>query len=166
MGRRDYAILLLLARLGLRSGEVAFLQLDDIDWPTGNVTVRGKRTRTDELPLPADVGTAIAGYLHRGRPRSTARAVFVRTAPTSEGVSRSAVSSAVRRASERAGLEPFGSHRLRHTTACQMLRAGGSLVEIGQVLRHDSLGATARYARVDVDRLRTIARAWPTESAS
>lgn len=166
VGRRDYAMIMLMLRLGLRATEVAALQLDDIDWRTGNVTVHGKRTRIDQLPLPADVGTAIAGYLHRGRPRSTARAVFVRTAPPSEGVSRSAVSSVVRRASERAGLEPFGSHRLRHTMACQTLRAGASLVEIGQVLRHDSLGATARYARVDVERLRIIARAWPTESAS
>jgi site-specific recombinase XerD len=92
--------------------------------------------------------------------------VFIRTSPPPVGVSRSAVSSVVRRASTRAGLETFGAHRLRHTTACHMLRAGGSLVEIGQVLRHDSLGSTARYARVDVERLRTIARAWPTGSAS
>jgi integrase/recombinase XerD len=166
VGRRDYAMLLLMLRLGLRAREVADLQLDNIDWRTGNVTVHGKRTRIDKLPLPADVGTAIAGYLQHGRPRTAVREVFIRTAPPATGVSRSAVSSAVRRASARAGLEPFGSHRLRHTTACQMLRAGGSLVEIGQVLRHGSLGATARYARVDVERLRTIARAWPTGARS
>ena len=159
VGRRDYAMIMLMLRLGLRAREVASLQLDDI-------MVHGKRTRIDHLPLPADVGAAIAGYLQRGRPRTAVREVFVRTVPPAEGVSRSAVSSAVRRASERAGLEPFGSHRLRHTTACQVLRAGGSLVEIGQVLRHDSLGATARYARVDVERLRTIARAWPTGALS
>jgi site-specific recombinase XerD len=166
VGRRDYAMIMLMLRLGLRAREVADLQLGDIDWRSGNVTVHGKRTRIDELPLPADVGTAIAGYLQHGRPRTAVREVFIRTAPPAAGVSRSAVSSAVRRASARAGLEPFGSHRLRHTTACQMLRAGGSLVEIGQVLRHGSLGSTARYARVDVERLRTIARAWPTGSGS
>jgi site-specific recombinase XerD len=166
VGRRDYAMIVLMLRLGLRAKEVAALQLEDIDWRTGQVTVHGKRARIDQLPLPTDVGTAIAGYLQRGRPRTTARAVFIRTSPPPVGVSRSAVSSVVRRASTRAGLETFGAHRLRHTTACHMLRAGGSLVEIGQVLRHDSLGSTARYARVDVERLRTIARAWPTGSAS
>lgn len=166
VGRRDYAMIVLMLRLGLRAKEVAALQREDIDWRTGQVTVHGKRARIDQLPLPTDVGTAIAGYLQRGRPRTTARAVFIRTSPPPVGVSRSAVSSVVRRASTRAGLETFGAHRLRHTTACHMLRAGGSLVEIGQVLRHDSLGSTARYARVDVERLRTIARAWPTGSAS
>lgn len=166
VGRRDYAMILLMLRLGLRANEVAALQLEDIDWRTGQITVHGKRARSDQLPLPADVGTAIAGYLQRGRPRTTARAVFTRTSPPPVGVSRSAVSSVVRRASTRAGLGSFGSHRLRHTTACHMLRAGGSLVEIGQVLRHESLGSTARYARVDVERLRTIAQAWPTGTPS
>jgi site-specific recombinase XerD len=166
VGRRDYAMIVLMLRLGLRANEVATLQLEDLDWRSGQVTVHGKRARTDQLPLPTDVGTAIAGYLQRGRPSTTARAVFIRTTPPSEGVSRSAVSSAVRRASMRAGLEMFGAHRLRHTTACQLLRTGGSLGEIGQVLRHDSLGTTARYARVDVDRLRRIARAWPTATSS
>lgn len=166
VGRRDYAMIVLMLRLGLRANEVAALQLDDIDWRTGEITVHGKRARTDQLPLPTDVGTAIAGYLQRGRPGTTARAVFIRTSPPLVGVSRSAVSSVVRRAGERTGLGSFGSHRLRHTTACDMLRAGGSLVEIGQVLRHESLGSTARYARVDVERLRTIARAWPTGTRS
>lgn len=165
-GRRDYAMIVLMLRLGLRAKEVATLQLEDLDWRTGQVTVHGKHARTDLLPLPTDVGTAIAGYLQRGRPRTTARAVFIRTMPPSVGVSRSAVSSVVRRASTRAGLETFGSHRLRHTTACQVLRTGGSLVEIGQILRHDSIGTTARYARVDVDQLRRIARAWPTGTRS
>lgn len=166
VGRRDYAMILLMLRLGLRAGEVAQLQLEDIDWRAGQVMVRGKRGRTDALPLPADVGTAIASYLQRGRPVTTSRAVFVGTTLPPVGVSRSAVSSAVRRASTRAGLEMFGAHRLRHTTACNMLSAGSSLVEIGQVLRHQSLGTTARYARVDVDRLRRIARAWPTGTSS
>lgn len=166
VGRRDYAMIVSMLRLGLRAREVAALRLEDIDWRTGQVTVHGKHARTDVLPLPSDVGTAIAGYLQRGRPCTTARAVFIRTMPPPVGVSRSAVSSVVRRASTRAGLETFGSHRLRHTIACQVLRAGGSLVEIGQILRHDSLGTTARYARVDVDRLRRIARAWPTGTRS
>lgn len=165
-GRRDYAMIVLMLRLGLRANEVAALQLEDIDWRIGQVTVHGKRARTDQLPLPTDVGTAIASYLRRGRPATTARAVFIRTSPPAVGVSRSAVSSVVRRASERAGLGSFGSHRLRHATACDMLGAGGSLVEIGQVLRHESLGSTARYARVDVERLRTIARAWPIGTLS
>lgn len=166
VGRRDYAMIVLMLRLGLRANEVAALQLEDIDWHAGQITVRGKRARSDQLPLPADVGTAIAGYLQRGRPGTSERAVFIRTSPPLVGVTRSAVSSVVRRTSARAGLEAFGAHRLRHTTACHLLRAGGSLVEIGQVLRHESLGTTARYARVDVERLRTIAHAWPTGSAS
>ncbi len=146
VGRRDYAMIVLMLRLGLRANEVAALQLEDFDWRCGQVTVHGKRGRIDQLLLPADVGEAVAGYLRRGRPGTTARAVFIRTSPPAVGVSRSAVSSVVRRASERAGLGSFGSHRLRHTTACEMLGAGGSLVEIGQVLRHESLGSTARYA--------------------
>jgi site-specific recombinase XerD len=166
VGRRDYAMIVLMLRLGLRANEVAALQLEHIDWRTGQITVHGKRARSDQLPLPADVGTAIAGYLQRGRPHTSARAVFIRTSPPLVGVTRSAVSSVVRRTSARAGLEAFGAHRLRHTTACDLLRAGGSLVEIGQVLRHESLGTTARYARVDVERLRTIAQPWPTGSVS
>jgi site-specific recombinase XerD len=166
LGRRDYAMILLMLRLGLRAGEVAELQLEDIDWRVGQLTVRGKRARTDQLPLPADVGAAIAGYLQRGRPVTTSRAVFIGTTPPPVGMSRSGVSRVVRRASANAGLDAFGPHRLRHTTACTMLRSGSSLVEIGQVLRHESLGTTARYARVDVDRLRRIARAWPTGTSS
>ena len=161
VGRRDYAMIMLMLRLGLRASEVADLQLDDIDWGTGSVTVHGKRTRIDDLPLPAEVGAAIAGYLQHGRPRTAVREVFVRTAPPAEGVSRSAVSSAVRRASERADLDPFGSHRRRHTTACQMLRAGGSLVEIGQVLRHQDFRTTALYAKVDRQALSRLALPWP-----
>ena len=166
VGRRDYAVIVLMLRLGLRAHEVAALRLEDIDWRAGQVTVHGKRARVDQLPLPADVGKVIAGYLQRGRPRTTAREVFVRTVPPQAGLSRSAVSTIVRRACTRAGLAPFGARRLRHTAACQMLRAGGSLAEIGQVLRHRSAGATAAYARVDVERLRTLARPWPTGAAS
>jgi site-specific recombinase XerD len=165
-GRRGYAVIVLMLRLGLRAGEVAVLRLEDVDWRAGQVIVHGKRARVDQLPVPADVGKAIAGYLQRGRPRTAARQVFVRTVPPPAGLGRSAVSTIVRRACARAGLAPFGARRLRHTTACDMLRAGGSLAGIGQVLRHDSAGATAVCARVGVGRLRTIARAWPAGAAS
>jgi integrase/recombinase XerD len=165
-GRRDYAVIVLMLRLGLRAGEVAALRLEDIDWRVGLITVHGKRGRVDQLPLPADVGKAIAGYLRRGRSHATARQVFVAAIPRNAGLGRGGVSSIVRRACVRAGLAPFGAHRLRHTAAGDMLRAGGSLAEIGQVLRHDSSGATAVYARVDVERLRTIARPWPVGATS
>ena len=166
IGRRDYAVIVLMLRLGLRASEVAALQLDDIDWRAGTVTVHGKNARVDQLPLPADVGEAIAGYLQRGRPRTPTREVFVEATPPHASLGCGAVSSVVRRASVRVGLAPFGAHRLRHTAACQMLRAGGSLAEIGQVLRHDSAQTTAEYACVDVERLRTIARPWPAGTAS
>jgi integrase/recombinase XerD len=166
VGRRDYAVIALMLRLGLRAGEVAALRLDDLDWRAGQVTVHGKGARVDRLPLPVDVGEAIAGYLRRGRPRTAVREVFVGTIPPNLGLGRGGVSSIVRRACTRAGLTPFGAHRLRHTAASEMLRAGGSLAEIGQVLRHRSLASTAAYARVDVERLRTIVRPWPAGAAS
>jgi integrase/recombinase XerD len=160
-------VIVLMLRLGLRAGEVAALRLEDIDWRAGLVTVHGKRGRVDQLPLPVDVGEAIAGYLHRGRPHTaTVREVFVWVIGPRVGLSSRGVSTIVRRGCVRAGLAPFGAHRLRHTAACDMLRAGGSLAEIGQVLRHRSAGSTAAYARVGVDRLRTLARSWPTGAAS
>lgn len=165
-GRRDYAVIVLMLRLGLRAGEVAALTLDDINWRAGLITVHGKRGCVDQLPLPADVGEALAGYLRRGRPRTAAREVFVRLIPPPAGMTRSAVSTIVSRACARAGLAPFGAHRLRHTAACDMLRAGTPLAEIGQVLRHRSVASTAAYARVDVERLRLAARPWPAGTAS
>src|SRR5262249_57369059 len=113
-----------------------------IDWRGGKVTVNGKRARVAQLPVPADAGTAIAGYLQRGRPRTAARQVFVRTVPPPAGLSRSAVSTIVRRACARAGLAPFGAHRLRHTTACTMLRPGGARAATGPVRRRDAAGDT------------------------
>ena len=166
-GRRDYAVIVLMLRLGLRASEVATLRLDDLDWRAGQVTVHGKGGRVDQLPLPVDVGEAIAGYLRRGRPRTaTVREVFLRVRPPQVGLTRSGVTNIVLDAALRAGLGSVRAHRLRHTAAGDMLRAGAPLTEIGQVLRHRSLGATAAYARVDVERLRVIARPWPIGAAS
>jgi integrase/recombinase XerD len=161
IGRRDYAVIVVLLRLGLRAGEVASLRLDDIDWRAGQIVVRGKGRREERLPLPADVGEAIADYLQAGRPSSTRREVFLRATAPVTGLGRETVSTIVRRACVRAGTTPVGAHRLRHTLACQMLSAGVGLAEIGQVLRHRSLVTTAAYARVDLDQLRSLARPWP-----
>lgn len=164
LGRRDYAVVLTLLRLGVRAGEVAALRLDDFDWRAGEVVIRGKGRREDRLPLPADVGEALAAYLRRGRPATTQRAVFVTATAPVHGLTRGAVSLIVRRACVRAGITPVGAHRLRHTTACAMVRAEVPLAEIGQVLRHRSPVSTAGYARVDLVRLRTLARPWPVRA--
>jgi len=161
LGRRDYAIIILLLRLGSRRGEVAGVRLDDIDWRAGELVIRGKGSRRDVLPLPADVGEAIAAYLRRGRPRSDRREVFLRSKAPYEPIASGTVASTVRRACRRAGIAEFGSHRLRHTAACEMVRANVPLYRIGQVLRHRSLQSTAIYARVDVERLRLLAAPWP-----
>ena len=164
MGRRDYAILLLLARLGLRSGEVAFLELDDIDWNAGQVSVRGKGGQRTALPLPADVGEAIAAYLRHGRPRSTSRRVFLRAKRPIRGfLGPSAVGSIVRHALQRAGIEAptTGAHQFRHGLATQMLRQGASLTEIGEVLGHRNPQTTTIYTKVDLEALRTLALPWP-----
>jgi site-specific recombinase XerD len=160
-GRRDYAILLLLARLGLRAGEVAGLRLDDVDWRRGEVLIRGKGGRQDVLPLPADVGEALVSYLRR-RPRCQCRALFLRVTAPRQELNRSTIGWVVRAACDRAGLPRAGAHRLRHTAATQMLRAGASLPEIGQVLRHREQKTTAIYAKVDRRALRALARPWPS----
>ncbi len=161
-GRRDFAILLLLARLGLRAGEVAALELGDINWRQGEITIRGKGSRRDSLPLPADVGEAVAGWLAEGRPRDTAGpAVFVRLRPPHGRLASTSVSYVVRRACARAGIAAAGAHRLRHAAAAGMLAAGGTLAEIGQVLRHARPGTTAIYAKADVLALSPLARPWP-----
>src|SRR6478609_8449899 len=161
VGRRDYAILLLLSRLGLRAGEVAAMRLDDIDWRRGELLVHGKGHRQDMLPLPVDVGEAMVSYLRR-RPRCESRALFLRvTAPRTE-MNRCTVAWAVRAACDRAGLPRVGAHRLRHTAATEMLRAGASSAEIGQVLRHREQKTTAIYAKIDRAALRALARPWPT----
>lgn len=160
-GRRDHAILLLLARLGLRAGEIVALTLEDFDWRAGEVVIHGKGRRHDRLPLPAEVGEAVVGYLRRGRPQVESRAVFVRTAAPLVGLSRASVTYVVYAACDRAGVPRAGAHRLRHTLASDLLRSGSSLTEIGQVLRHRSISTTAIYAKVDHDALATLARPWP-----
>lgn len=160
-GRRDYAIILTLLRLGLRSCEVAALRLADLDWRAGQMLVHGKGRRVERLPIPADVGAAVTAYLRRGRPETMRREVFLTTLAPRTGLASVSVSFIVRRACVRAGLAPFGAHRLRHALACEMVRARVPLGEIGQVLRHDAAGSTALYARVDVEQLRTVTQPWP-----
>jgi integrase/recombinase XerD len=161
-GRRDLAILSVLVRLGLRAGEVAALELADIDWWAGEMIVSGKSHRQDRLPLPVDVGQAVADWLRRDRPPGLAcAAVFVRLRAPHRGLGATGVSAVVRRACRRAGIPVVGAHRLRHATATQMLAGGASLAEIGQVLRHRRTATTAIYAKVDVAALSVLARAWP-----
>src|SRR6202045_444922 len=164
IGRRDYAIVLLLARLGLRSGEVAFLELEDIDWDAGQVSVRGKRDQRTALPLPAEVGAAIAAYLRDGRPRSTSRRVFLRSkAPIRGFLSSCGIGSIIRHALHRTGMQTptKGAHQFRHALATQMLRHGASLTEIGEVLRHRNPQTTTIYAKVHLQALRMLALPWP-----
>jgi integrase len=165
IGRRDYAIILMLARLGLRAGEVARLQLDDIDWRTGDLLVHGKGGRDERLPLPDDVGAALAGYLRRGRPQADTRAVFLRAIAPVVGLTPGGMTWVVYAACERSGVPRVGAHRLRHRAATEMLRAGGSLAEVGQVLRHAAVGTTAIYAKVDFVALRPLALPWPGGAA-
>lgn len=161
LGRRDYAILLLLGRLGLRAAEVSGLRLDDIDWRSGEIVVRGKGRTVERLPLPSDVGAAIAAYLRRGRPRRPEREVFLRACAPLRGLTPDGVSEVARAASERAGLGSFGSHRLRHTAGTQLLQAGASLPEVAEVLRHHTIATTAIYAKVDHLALRDLATPRP-----
>ena len=164
VGRRDHAVLLLLARLGLRGGEVATLTLEDIDWEKGLVTVSGKGQRQETLPLPEEVGRAVTDYLRDGRPPCGTRRVFVRAVAPHRGFSSTmAVCDIVRRALARAGIDaPLkGAHLLRRSLACGMLKNGASLEEIGQILRHRHPETTQIYAKVDIEALRTLAPAWP-----
>ncbi|HET6920583.1 MAG TPA: site-specific integrase [Jiangellaceae bacterium] len=160
LGRRDHAIVVMLVRLGLRAGEVAALSLDDVDWIHGEMVVRGKGDHTERLPLPVDVGEALVAYLCDGRPKTTCRALFLR-AQAPVGLSAAGVGSVARRACRAAGLLGGGAHRLRHSAATAMLRAGASLDEVGQVLRQRDLQTTSAYARVDFVALRPLALPWP-----
>lgn len=163
-GRRNWAILLLLARLGLRAGEVVGLTLDDIDWAAGELCLHGAGIPEDRLPIPQEVGAALADYLCHGRPTCASRRVFFRVrAPYRGFMSSAAISTLVRRALDHAGLNPAhkGAHLLRHTVATQMLRQGASLAEIGELLRHRCPQTTMIYAKVDLDLLRPLALPWP-----
>jgi site-specific recombinase XerD len=165
-GRRDYAVLVMLARLGLRAGEVAALSLEDVDWRAGELVIVGKGRRAERLPLPADVGEAIVAYLQEGRPVTALdRSLIVRVRAPHNGLTTGGITQIVFAAAGRAGLGPMHSHRLRHTAATQMLRAGASLEEVGQVLRHRQVLTTAIYAKVDRDALRALARPWPEPEA-
>jgi integrase/recombinase XerD len=165
-GRRDFAMMTMMVRLGLRAGEVAVLGLGAIDWRRGEITVVGKGPRSERLPLPADVGEAVADYLHHARPEGAIdRCVFVRVKAPHRGLSAGGVTQAVIAAGARAGLGPITAHRLRHTAATGMLRAGAPLAQVGQVLRHRRALTTATYAKVDRDTLRTLARLWPGGAA-
>jgi integrase/recombinase XerD len=168
-GRRNYAMLMILARLGLRAPEAIAIQLDDIDWRTGTILIRGKGKRYDRMPLPEDVGNAIVDYIRKGR-RGTSRTLFVSNrVPHRPFADSQILNSALREAFERTGLRPpqkyVGSHLLRHSLATDLLRRGASLDEIGDVLRHRSRMTTTIYARHDVDGLRSIALDWPATKA-
>lgn len=147
-------------RLGLRVSEVAALELGDVDWRHGEILVRGKGCRQERLPLPADVGGAVAGWLHRGRPQSSCPRVFTTLLAPDGALTGKAVSAIVGRAAGRCGVQA-SAHRLRHTAASDLLRAGASLPEVGQVLRQTSILNTARYAKIDHARLAAVALPWP-----
>ncbi|CAN5376824.1 site-specific integrase [soil metagenome] len=161
VGQRDYAMLMLLAQLGLRGAELAALDLDDIDWHAGEVIIHGKAARIDRLPLPVAAGEALAEYLTESRPRCESTAVFVMVRAPHAAISPHAVRQVMYRACERAGLPRLGAHRLRHALASDLLRAGGSLAEVGQVLRHRTALATSIYAKVDERSLSALVRPFP-----
>jgi integrase len=165
IGRRDYAVLLLFSRLGLRSADTARLTLDDFDWRAGEITIHGKGGRTDTFPLPWDVGEAVAGYL-RDRRHSAGRAVFLTVMPPFRGLASHGLGAVVHRACRRAGVPECGPHTLRHSLASGLLAAGASLPEIGEILRHSDPRTTAIYAKADRAALAVLVRPWPAEAAS
>jgi site-specific recombinase XerD len=162
IGRRDAAILTLLARLGLRAGEVAHLALDDIDWRAGELRIAGKGGRVERLPLPADAGEPIAAYLAGGRnPASRSRAVFLKAVAPFGPISADVVATVMYFACDRAGIPRFGPHRLRHMVATETLRAGAPLAEVAQLLRHSAVSTSAIYAIPDPASAAALARPWP-----
>ena len=163
-GRRDAAVLLVLLRLGLRAGEVARLELGDIDWRRGEVGIRGKGGRRDVVPLPVEVGDAIAAYLRQGRPSSPSRAVFLTALAPVRPLSPDGVALLVRRACGRAGVATTGPHRLRKTLATETLRAGAPMAEVAQLLRHADQATSSIYAAADVAAVAALARPWPRVS--
>jgi integrase len=162
LGRRDFAILLLMARLGLRAVEVTRLCLEDLDWRGGELVVRGKGGRVDRMPLPADVGAALVDWLRHGRRPSAFREVFLRTIGPDAPMARQSVVMVPRCASRRAGIPVVSAHQLRHRAACQVLAGGGTLGEVAQLLRHHGEDTTAIYAKVDMAALAPVVRPWPT----
>jgi len=161
-GLRDFAVLMLMARLGLRANEIASMVLEDIDWGRGELAVHGKGGRAERLPLPADVGEALAAYLSGGRQSSAWRAVFLSAWRHGPPMSRYAVVMVPRQAARRCGLADVGGHSLRHALASAMLAEGASMAEVAQVLRHSDQAVTATYAKVDRSRLGLVVRPWPT----
>ena len=165
MGRRDYAILMMLAKLGLRANEVATLTLDDIDWRASEMLIRAKGRQRARMPIPPDVGAAIVAYLHNGRPKSSCRRLFIRTlAPHVGFASGCAITMIAKTALDRVGIEGCahrGAHIFRHSLATELLRSGATLTEIGQLLRHESHDTTRIYAKVDIEALRTLSLPWP-----
>jgi len=169
-GRRNYAMVLMLARLGLRAAEVVAIQLDDIDWRAGELMVRGKGLQHDRVPIPPDVGAAIAEYARRDRV-TTSRALFVtERAPNGPFGDGQVLNAILKDAFARTGLKPpckfVGSHVLRHSLATNLVRQGASLSEIGDMLRHRSRSSTMIYAKLDIEGLRSIAQPWPTAGDS
>lgn len=161
IGARDFAMMMLIARLGLRSIEVARLQLRDVDWRAGELVIRGKARRHDRLPLPVDVGEALVAYLSQGRNPVGAGHLFLTCRAPRGPIRADLVGDVVERACLRAELARVGPHRLRHALAGELLRQGAGLVAIGQVLRHRDLATTALYAKVDFASLRQVAAPWP-----
>jgi site-specific recombinase XerD len=162
VGRRDFAVITVLHRLGLRCGEAAGLRLEDVDWRAGTLTIHGKGNRIDQLPLPVDVGRALVNYLRGGRPETPARTVFVQARAPFTALAPSGIRCIVGRAARRAGLGTVHAHRLRHTAASRALNAGASLEEVTHLLRHASPATTTIYAKTDQGRLAALARPWPT----
>jgi len=165
VGVRNFAMLTLVARLGLRSIEVARLELADVDWRAGEIVVRGKGRREDRLPLLTDVGDALVDHLRRRRAGAGCRNVFVTVKAPRGPIRAELLNDVTKQACSRAGLRRVGPHRLRHALAAELLRRGAGLTAIGQVLRHQDLATTALYAKVDLDTLRTVAQPWPTAVA-
>lgn len=165
IGRRDYAILMMLAKLGMRAGEVATLTLDDIDWRSGEMLIHAKGRQRTRMPLPPDVGAAVVAYLRNGRPTSTCRRLFLRAlAPNIGFASGCAVTMIAKTALQRADIRGFahqGAHLFRHSLATELLRSGATLSQIGQLLRHQSHDSTRIYAKVDIETLRTVSQPWP-----
>ena len=165
LGRRDYAILMMLAKLGMRAGEVATLTLDDIDWRSGEMLIRAKGRQRARMPIPPDVGAAVVTYLRDGRPKSSCRRLFLRTlAPNVGFAAGCAITMIAKTALDRAGIRGYarqGAHLFRHSLATELLQSGATLSQIGQLLRHESHDTTRIYAKVDIEALRPLSLPWP-----